>query len=86
MKLPGNESRKCNLRDVLYVPNLSYNLVSASKAVKARKIVEFDGKHRQIKSVEGKLTAIGTRIGNSYYMDCYYCRKNAINISTQNNI
>ena len=25
MKLPGNESRKCNLCDVLYVPNLSFN-------------------------------------------------------------
>ena len=71
MKLPGNESRKCNSRDVLYVPNLSYNLVSVSKAVKAGKIVEFDGKHGQIKSVEGTLTAIGTRIGNLYYMDCY---------------
>jgi len=85
MKLPGNESRKCNLRDVLYVPNLSYNLVSVSKAVNAGKIVEFDGKHAQIKSVEGKLTGIGTRIGNLYYMDCYDCRKDCINISTQNN-
>ena len=45
MKLPGNESRKCNLRDVLYVPNLSYNLVGVSKAVKAGKIVEFNGKN-----------------------------------------
>ena len=60
MKLPGNECRKRNLRDVLYVPNLSYNLVSVSKVVKVGKIVEFDGKHGQIKSVEGKLTAIGT--------------------------
>ena len=58
MKLPGNECRKCNLRDVLYVPNLSHNLVSVSKAVKAGKVVEFDGKQGQIKSVEGKLTAI----------------------------
>ena len=30
MKLPGNESRKCNLRDVLYVPILPYHLVSVS--------------------------------------------------------
>ena len=67
------------------MPNLSYNLVSVSKAVKAGKIVEFDGKHGQIKSVEGKLTAIGTRIGNLFYMDCYDCRKNSIKISTQNN-
>ena len=85
MKLPGNECRKCNLRDVLYVPNLSYNVVSVSKAVKAGKIVEFDVKHGQIKSVEGKLTAIGTQIGNLYYIHCYDCRKNSINISMQNN-
>ncbi len=82
MKLPGSESRKCNLHDVLYVPNLSYNLVSVSKAVKAGKIVGFDGKHVQIKSVEGKLTAIGTLIGNLYCMDCYDCRKDCIHIST----
>ena len=83
MKLPGNESRKCNLRDVLYLANLSYNLVSVSKAVKAGKIVEFDGKHGQIKTVEGKLTAIGTRIENLFYMDCYGCTNKSINISKQ---
>ena len=50
MKLSGNESRKCNLQDVLYVPNLSHNLISVSKAIKAGKIVKFDGKYGQIKS------------------------------------
>ena len=54
MKLPGNEYRKCNLRNVMYVPNLSYNIVSVSKAVKAGKIVELDGKHGQIKSEKRK--------------------------------
>ena len=64
MKLSGNEIRKCNLQDVLYVPNLPYNLISVSKAVKAGKIVKFDGKYVQMKSTNGELTAIATRIGN----------------------
>ena len=67
--------RKCNLQDILYVPNLSYNLISVSKAVKAEKIVKFDGKYGQIKIMNGELTAIATQIGNLYY------RKDCINIT-----
>ena len=32
MILPNGESRSCMLRDVLYVPKLSYNLLSVAKA------------------------------------------------------
>ena len=55
--------------------------MSVSKAVKAGKIVKFDGKYGQIKSTNGELTTLATRIGNLYYLNCYYCRKCCVNIS-----
>ena len=35
MTLPSSATQKCKLRDVLFVPDLSYNLVSVSKASEA---------------------------------------------------
>ena len=42
MNLPGGETRKYRLQDTLYVPDLSYNLVSVSKASEAGKVARFD--------------------------------------------
>jgi hypothetical protein len=43
----GQKGKSCVLQDVLYVPSLSYNLVSVSKATKSGKTVKFneDGCH-----------------------------------------
>ena len=44
MKLPNGMVRRCNLRNVLFVPKLAYNLLSVSKAAEAGKITKFDEK------------------------------------------
>ena len=36
-----NQIQKCELKDVLFVPELSYNLLSVSKLTKAGKIMKF---------------------------------------------
>ena len=41
MVLPNGESKSCTLHDVLYVPTLSYNLLSVTKASQKGKIVKF---------------------------------------------
>ena len=41
MVLPNGESKSCTLHDVLYVPTLSYNLLSVAKASHRGKIVKF---------------------------------------------
>ncbi len=42
MKLPsGAIQQKCKLHDVLFVPDLSYNLVSVSKASEAGKVTQL---------------------------------------------
>ena len=37
MKLPNSTSSRCNVQDVLYVPALSYNLLSVAKAAESGK-------------------------------------------------
>lgn len=41
MVLPNGESKSCMLHDVVYVPALSYNLLSVAKASQKGKIVKF---------------------------------------------
>ena len=58
MMLPdGKSSRSCKLLDVLFVPKLSYNLLSVFKATKAGKVVEFHEDGCQIFSARKKLIA-----------------------------
>ena len=39
MKLPNNQTRSCELCDILYVPKLLYNLLSVSRVTGAGKLV-----------------------------------------------
>ena len=70
MKLPGGKTRKCKLVDVLYVPKLSYSLLSVSKAGESGKTTKFNETGCQILSKSHKLIAAATRIGSLYYLDC----------------
>ena len=40
--LPDGSTKKCRLENVLLVPNLSYSLLSVSKASEAGKTTKFD--------------------------------------------
>ena len=68
-EINGNlKTRK--LHNVLYVPNLSYNLLSVSMAVKSGKTVEFSENECQIMSKKLKPIATARKIGNLYYLNC----------------
>ena len=41
MVLPDGSKQKCNLKNVLLIPKLAYNLLSVSKSTKAGKTFEF---------------------------------------------
>ena len=79
MKLSGNEIRKCNLQDVLYVQNIM-QLNKCIKICQSRKNIIW-----QIKSTNGELTTIASRIRSLYYLNGYDCRKDCMNITTQSN-
>lgn len=66
MRLPGGKVQKCVLQDVLHVPDLSYNLVSMSKASEKGKLTKYDGVDCRFKKSDGKVVAMGTRYGSLY--------------------
>jgi len=70
MKLPDGKTRKCELINVLYVPKLSYSLLSVSKAAESGKTTKFDETECQILGKNYKVIAATTRVGGLYYLDC----------------
>ena len=71
MSLHDGTMRKCSLNDVLYVPSLSYNLLSVSKAAEAGKTTRFNKTSCEILTSEGKIVSEGTKVGSLYYLDCH---------------
>ena len=66
MALTSGKTSRCKLHEILYVPDLSYNLLSILKAVEAGKIVEFYEISCRILDVNQKLINAATRVGNFY--------------------
>ena len=58
---------------MLYVPKVSHNLLSVTKASEAGKSTKFDNSGCEILNQNGKVIAIGIRVGNIYYLE--YCQK-----------
>ena len=56
MRLPGGKVQKCMLSDV---PDLSFNLVSVSKASEKGKVIEFDDVDCRFINPNGKVVAMG---------------------------
>ena len=70
-KLPSGRLKTCKLHDVLYVPKLSYNLLSVSKATEAGKVTRFGEANCQILDAKGKLIALAKRVGDLYCLNCH---------------
>ena len=70
-KLPSGRTKKCKLHDVLYVPKLSYNLLSVSRTSDAGKTARFGETSCQILDANRKLVAVATRVGDIYYLSCH---------------
>ncbi|KAJ8030725.1 hypothetical protein HOLleu_27212 [Holothuria leucospilota] len=62
MNLSNGKTKKCKLHNVLYVPNLSYNLLSVSKATESGKTTRFTEEGCQILDANQKLIAEVTRV------------------------
>ena len=66
----GGKVKECKLHEVLYVPNLSYNLLSVSKATNPGKAVEFSEAGCEIMDEDRKLIATATSVGSLFYLKC----------------
>ena len=60
---------ECRLLDVLYVPSLSYNLLSVSKAAENGKTTKFDKDGCEVLDSSGRTFARARRLGSLYYLD-----------------
>ena len=69
MLLPNGETKSCTLHDVLYVPKLSYNLLSVAKVSKRNKIVKFTKSACYVFDKQHKMVAKATRIGSLYQLN-----------------
>jgi hypothetical protein len=81
MNLPDGKTRKCRLKDVLYVPSLSYNLMSVSKAAENGKVTQFDENGCRILDRKGDLLALAQQRGSLYYLRCGV--KEQVNVAKQ---
>ena len=69
MKLPDEKIKSCQLQEVLHVPDLTYNLVSVSKASEAGKMTKFDKSGCHILNSKSKLIATATKFGRLYFLN-----------------
>ncbi len=69
MVLPSGESKPCTLHDVLYVPSLSYNLLSVAKASQRGKTVKFTKSACYMVDKHHRMVAKATKVGSLYQLD-----------------
>lgn len=67
--LPNSESKSCTLHDVLYVPELSYNLVSVAKVSQKGKIVKFTKNACYVLN-KHNMIAKAAKVGSLYQLNC----------------
>ena len=71
MMKTGCLTRKCKLHDVLFVPNLTCNLLSVSKAVEKGISVTFNECGCVIKDAKHRLITVGNKVGSLYHDHVY---------------
>ena len=70
VELSPSQVKKCKLRDVLYVPSLSYNLLSVSKCMNKTCSTVFTSKGCNFLDADGKVVVTGKKVGDLYYLNC----------------
>ena len=75
MRLPNGKTKVPKLHDVLYVPNLSYHLLSVTKAAQRGKITKFTEAACYILDKDHKLIAKASKMGSLYHLDHQSCHE-----------
>ena len=68
--LPTGQLKNSKLNNVLFVPDLSKNLISVSMAAKNGRSTIFNDKHCQFFNNKNECIAYATKKGNLYYLNC----------------
>ena len=67
------------MHEVLYVPKLTYNLLSVSKMIDAGKHITFSDDKCFIYNEKEKLVAVATESGSLYYLNYHQSTHEQIN-------
>ena len=68
--LGNGKTIRCKLHNVLYVPQLFYNLFSVSRAAEKGKTTSFSKDSCQVIDANNKLVATASKVGSLYYLNC----------------
>ena len=81
--LPDGSTTICRLENTVFVPGLSYSLLSVSKASTTGKTVKFNKTRCEILNGQ-KIIGFATHVGNLYHLE--YCRKSiSANVADKRN-
>ena len=72
LKQTDGSYKPATLYDVLLVPQLSYNLLSVTRATELGNTFQFDEPTCQIINGSDEIVGSGTKRGNLYFLDCRY--------------
>ena len=70
MELTAGKTKKCTLKSVLYVPELTFSLVSVSKAPDKIGRAVFTNQGCDFLDAGGKAVVTGRKVGALYYLNC----------------
>ena len=68
--LYDGRTRDCLLDRVLYIPDITQNLLSVSKVAKGGNFTQFCDEDCKIFNENNELLALGSKIGELYYLNC----------------
>ena len=82
--LPDGHTTICRLENTVFVPGLSYSLLSVSKASSTGNTTTFNKAGCEIMNDHGNIIAFSTHVGNLYHLQ--YCRKSqSVNVADNAN-
>ena len=64
------KQERCRLYETVYVPKLSHNLPSVSRATRSGKSFTFTESCCQLLDEKQRIVATGSKVGNKYYLNC----------------
>ena len=70
VRVSDEKQQRCRLIETLYVPKLSYNLLSVSKATRSGKLFTFTESCCHLLDEKRNIVATGSKVGNMYYLNC----------------
>lgn len=80
LKLPHGQSKQCTLRDVLFVPELGYNLLSIPSVTQSGKTANFTQHRCEILDKYGKILCVAERRKNLYFVAMEPNQENKVNL------